>query len=145
HPWRRWYMHGHGHTSRYPRPRRDPAQAETRVGSLGTRQQGARPDVAISSGRKGASRGHNFRESLTLCSVTQTRQNIFVSQIGKIVEQFLRRHPRGKIRQDVVHSDAHPANTWLAPSFPRFHGDNVAVIHLRSLHVVTPKNRYAPR
>lgn len=62
--------------------------------------------------------------------VTETGKNIFFCKVRKIFQDFILRHTRGEILQDIVDGDAHAADARLAAALAGLDSDDVLVTHL---------------
>src|SRR5882672_790021 len=71
-----------------------------------------------------------FRLVAMLCRVTERGKNVFFCKVRKILQNFIRRHTRGKILQDIVDRDAHATDAWLATALAGFDSYDVLVTHL---------------
>ena len=65
-----------------------------------------------------------------LCIVTETGKNIFFCKVRKIFQNFVVRHARGEVLQDIVNGDAHSADARLAAALAGLDRDDVLVTHL---------------
>jgi hypothetical protein len=54
----------------------------------------------------------------TFRRVTETREDVFASQVREVDEDLLLCHSRGEVGEHVVHRDAHAADARLSPRFP---------------------------
>jgi hypothetical protein len=64
-----------------------------------------------------------------LRGVLQTGLEILLSQIGKVLENLLWAHARREVVENIIDCNPHAADTGFSSSFPRFHCDDVPIIH----------------
>jgi hypothetical protein len=65
--------------------------------------------------------------------VRQAGPDVLRGQLGEVGEQLIDGHPTGEVLQHVPDGDSHPADARLAAPFARLDGDQVCVVHSRSL------------
>jgi hypothetical protein len=90
----------------------------------------SQPNWVANYDRKAASlRGCNQQLLLTIGGVSQTSANIFSGEVRKFLQNFILRHPRCKVFQDVVNSNSHSTNAGFATALPSFNCYYVVVVH----------------
>jgi hypothetical protein len=102
-----------------------------------------RGDQMIKRGfdRKGASSLLADEPVLTVRSKLKASLNIFGGQFGKIAQDVLLGHARGKPTEHVIHGDAHMADARLAAALSGFNRDDVVIIHIKQAMPVKMKNQ----
>ena len=73
--------------------------------------------------------GSEAQAALAVGRECEASPDIIGSQVGEIVQHFLRAHAASKIVEDVCNGDASAANTRLPRSNARVNGNPVQVIH----------------
>src|SRR6266699_275525 len=73
--------------------------------------------------RKAASCNRHQHSSLPLCGKGEAGLDVFLRQIGEVVEDFGNRHPGREVGEDIINGNAHAANAWPAASFARLNCD----------------------
>lgn len=61
--------------------------------------------------------------------VAEASEDIVLSQVGEVGKDFLVAHARSKVRQHVVHRDAHTSDTGLPAALAGLEGDDVLIVH----------------
>lgn len=86
-----------------------------------------------------ASRGRDGPQpALAVGGVGEARPNVLRRQIGKVIDDLGRRHPRGQVFQHVPHRHPKPANAGLPAPLVRLDRDEVPVVHHRRLRRARP-------
>src|SRR5438874_1074570 len=67
--------------------------------------------------------------TLAISSEGKTSQNILFRQVREVLQYFLMRHARRKVRQHVIDGNPHTANTGLTAALARLNCDNIAILH----------------
>lgn len=58
--------------------------------------------------------------------------NVLGLEIGKVLEDFILRRAGGKHIENVLHTDAHPADTGASAALIRIDGDAFQIVHFDS-------------
>ncbi len=65
--------------------------------------------------------------ALTLRSILKTGENVFLRQIGKIIEDFFIGHAGSQIAEHIVHGDSHSSNARLTAALARLDSDDISI------------------
>ncbi len=66
--------------------------------------------------------------SFSICKISKTSKNIFLSKLRKIIQNLFNRHSRCKIIQNVIHSNSESSDTRSSTLFAGLYCDNFFVI-----------------
>ena len=80
------------------------------------------------SHREEASRG-NKQLPLTIRRVSKARPDVIQSELGKVSNDFVRRHASCQVLQNVLDRDPKPPNARFPTSLVRLHGDDFPIVH----------------
>ena len=102
-----------------------------RSGSQGILSAWLGPDDGKDSDRRAASRwGNQHQFPFPVSRKSQTGTDVFAYQVGKVFENVLFAHARGKVLQYIGHGHAEPANARLAAASLRINRNAVFPIHM---------------
>ena len=92
---------------------------------------GVFPDIFVAGGsfdRKVASRRGRGELAFAVGRKRKGRQDIIAFEVREIARNFVSRHSRGKVLQDIIDCDAQAADTRLAAPFVRVDRDSGSII-----------------
>ncbi len=67
--------------------------------------------------------------ALTLRSIRKTGENVFLRQIGKIIEDFLPGHAGSQIAEPIVRGDSPSSKARLTAALARLDSDAISIAH----------------
>ena len=80
-------------------------------------------------GRRAVSRLDNHQALLTISGIAEAGENVFFSEVRKVLKKLFLGHPRSKIVQHVIDGNSHSANARLAATLARLDRDDVLITH----------------
>jgi hypothetical protein len=97
-------------------------------------------EIGIAGGQRLANYGEKFSSSRSFTPPqssapapgqpqTPGKPYVILSQIRKVPQHFLMRHPRRQISEHIPHRHPQPADAWLPAALSGLHGIDLRIIH----------------